>query len=160
MGYYLPATEEDARDLAPRLREADRREIIALTGMVPEAALPLSLGPNTWAGFSDAGELALLFGCNPVAEYPDVGVVWLVGNDLIARRPREFHSVALQWLDQIHAKHPILTNMIDERNRLHMAWLRRLGFVFLRRIERWGAESRPFIEFARTKTLCASHSSP
>ena len=155
MGYAVPATPDHAAQLAPNLRPADRREVQALTGLPPEIVLPQVLRPNTMAGFTDMGELAVLFGADPVPGFPEVGVIWMVANDVIVRRPLEFHQSAKAMLAQFHRQYPLLTNVMDERNTVHRRWLSLLGFSFVRRIEQWGAESRPFLEFARLHDPCA-----
>ncbi|WP_322996963.1 hypothetical protein [Castellaniella sp.] len=150
MGYVIPATPELARELCPLLRDADRAEVVALTGAPPEIILP-ERASQAFAMFSEEGELAGLCGCDPVCHAPEVGVVWMVGSNLLVQHPVEFLRASRLWLDERHGHYPILTNRADARNAQHLKWLRWLGFRFLQIVEPWGAEGRPFIEFAKYK---------
>lgn len=154
MGFMRPATQEDALYLAPRLREADSREVRALTGLPPEAVVPqcLEASDAAWTGCADGGEPAFICGTQPVFGVPDVGWVWMVGSDLIFKHRWELLNRSKEALPLVHSRYPILTNHVDERNTLHIQWLRWMGFSFLRRIERWGAAGIPFLEFARLDT--------
>lgn len=151
-----PSIPEDAHYLAPRLRDADKAEIRALTGGIPEIMLPqcVLFSRATWTMCGFAGEPVGIMGVQDVPENPDVGWGWMLATDIIEKYPFHFLRRSRSLLPVIHTFHPIITNHVDERNTVHIRWLRWLGFSFIRRIERWGAESRPFIEFARLQPKC------
>ena len=152
MGYVRSATVADAVSIAPHLREADRQEVQAFLGVSPEVALPMSVGKNqgdAWAMIGDAGELVGLFGVDPVALYPDFGLVWLVATDDLKKYQRQFLREGHEWLDHLHALYPLLGNYSDSRNKLHHRWLKWMGFSFLHEEKQFGPERRPFIQFAR-----------
>ncbi|MFG1395868.1 hypothetical protein [Roseixanthobacter pseudopolyaromaticivorans] len=153
MGYTVPATVQHARDLCPLLRKADRAEVLALTGAPPELILPACVGGDAWAMFTDTHELAGLCGVDHVVNFPGIGIVWMLGSDLIAKHQRDFLAHAKLWVEDQHQRYPLLTNMVDARNTRHIRWLEWMGFTMLRRVERWGAASLPFIEFERR--ICA-----
>jgi len=83
-----------------------------------------------------------------------LGVVWLVLTNDIKDHRGEFLREGHRWIDAIQRTWPLITNLVDARNTLHIRWLRWLGFVFTQRIERWGARSVPFLEFARHQSAC------
>lgn len=157
MAFTTPATVEDAVFIASRLREADRRECDALLALPPEQVLPqaVAAGQRVWTLHTAAGEPVGLYGVNPVEGLPQVGTIWAVGTTGVTGS-RDLIVAAAACVDALNDEYPVLTNLMDARNTLHQRWLRRLGFVFLRRIESWGARGVPFIEFARLKP-CASH---
>jgi hypothetical protein len=120
-----------------------------VTGVAAKLALPESVRNSrmTWTLYAE-DELAGLLGIQDTA-VPEIGIVWMLCTPLIERYPFTFLRDAREILPVVHTLHPIVTNQVDVRNTVHIRWLQWMGFTFLRRIERWGAESRPFIEFAR-----------
>jgi hypothetical protein len=123
----------------------------ALTGLPPEVVLDqcVAASDQCWVGCTDDNTPALIWGTQPVFEVPEVGWIWMVGTDLMLQHRYEFLTKARVHIRLAHERYPILTNHVDARNEVHIKWLRFMGFSFLRRIERWGAEGRPFLEFAR-----------
>ena len=147
----------DAVALAPRLREADRRECLAHTGIVPEFILPHSVASPglTWA-FEHEGECIGLFGLDVVDRHPDFGIVWMMTSDEVFKHKRQLLRESPVWLDKLHRIYPLLGNHVDARNTVHIRWLKWLGFSMLRVIPEFGPERRPFIEFAKLGTnTCA-----
>jgi hypothetical protein len=156
------ASEEDVASVFDRLRLEDLREAEAATGLygpqLKDVFRRLTQGTRAehsqaespvFCGGIEGGPPELLFGCDPVPYFPRVGQVWLVGTDTIKEHPREFHIRAVQTLAILTQQYDLLTNFADARNDVHIGWIKRLGFTFLRRVERFGAESRPFLEFAK-----------
>jgi hypothetical protein len=91
-----------------------------------------------------------MFGAVPCSDLD--GDVWLLGTDALATRPLagQFLRQSRFWLTALHEGcAPILHNVIDARNTLHIRWLQWLGFTFIKRHEVFGVEGRPFLEFMR-----------
>jgi hypothetical protein len=142
------ATPEDARDIASRIRPADRREALAFVGVSPSILLPLAAAKGTaLVGTNLDGRPEVIFGVDPVVGTPNVGMVWLMATTaldtdnitkfLFARNSKKV-------LRAINEKHPILGAYVDERNEVHLQWLEWLGFQTLKRIPEWGAAKVPF----------------
>lgn len=146
------ATVADAEYIAPRLREADVRECDALLAAPPVLVIPLAIqeGRHVWT-FGADGEPVGLFGVDRSPACERVGVVWMCSTPVIERYPYQFLHASRQVVDELNGIYPVLTNLVDARNTLHHRWLRWMGFSFLRTIDRWGARSLPFHEFARLK---------
>lgn len=89
----------------------------------------------------------IIFGLDPIPGEPDAAVVWLLSTPVIYDYPVEFTIRSRHLWNGFHMRYPILTNFVDARNERHLKWLRWLGCVFPRRIERFGAAGIPFIEF-------------
>lgn len=53
----------------------------------------------------------------------------------------------------MQAQTPILFNCVDQRNEVHINWLRWLGFKFVRIIPEYGIQKLPFIEFVRIRNV-------
>lgn len=161
MGYLAPATPDHARALCPLLRPADRAEVHASVGLPPELVLPDMVGPGreAWAMFTSDHEIAGLFGVDPVFNHPHIGVIWLLGSDQLQAHSVEFLRKSREWVDIYNQRYTLLLNRADARNTLHLRWLRWLGFTLIREAP-WGAEGRPFVEFARLQPCAYPFSLP
>ena len=158
MGIIRPAVPEDMPLILERLRTADRDEIRAYTGTEAEFVAPalFEVSDRIWTLATADGEPGAMLGTQPVFGEPMFGWVWMIATDALAANSIEFLRKARGQLPTIHGPYCVLTNHVDARNTLHIRWLKWMGFTFLRRIERHGAESRPFYEFVRIEPSCVS----
>ena len=124
----LPATEDDAHELAPLLRAEDRAEVLAL-GVAPVDGLLQSLAAAreawTWRGDS---RIICMAGVSPLSLIGSTGVPWLLGSPLVASHRRAFmvetRRTVARWLMMFCA----LRNVVDDRYVAAHRWLRWLGF--------------------------------
>jgi hypothetical protein len=146
-----PASEADCLDLAPRLRLADVMEIQASGGRTPLEALLRSRQVSTvcLVACTDGRPFAM-FGVAPTA-LPEVASIWMLGSDEIAARKLWACRQARRIVESWHDDYPILFNYVDERNTVHIDWLRWLGAVFIKRHSRHGIEQTPFLEFVKIR---------
>lgn len=134
------------------LRPADRRESLAGSGIPTGVALKRVIpeGSTNLIALPDGTPL-VLWGVRPHAEYPEVGIVWLV-----ATVPAERHAIALHrtlgpQLEEALATFPTLWNIVWEGNGLHVQWLRRVGAEFIAHHPNIGPLGEPFLEFIITR---------
>lgn len=118
-----------ARHLAENLREQDREEVAASSGMDPKASVALSLllSKRAYAILGRDGDPVAIFGAAP-HPLPGVGVVWMLGTDGILT---EAHSIARQtrrYMNELQQEFPVLWNYVDERNTVSMRWLKWAGY--------------------------------
>lgn len=146
-----PARPEDAASLAPILRQADLREIEAGSGKPPLEVLTngLRLSTQAYAAELPSGEIVALFGVGPTAE-PQLGVVWMLGSEKLKTIRFTVLRHSKEWLKTLSSAYPLLGNVVDARNTLHVDWLRWMGFRFLRRAP-LGRKGEEFIEFVKLK---------
>lgn len=150
--YVRAATLEDIKDLAPRLREADKAEIFASTGMTPEECLEFSLtlpSVGIWVGIYD-GRPELIFGLTHSGD-PDVGIPWMVATDEVTKNPKPFLQYCGMWIDGFSKQFPVLRNFVHAENAVHIRWLKRCGFEFVKLHEKHGYGQEPFWEFEMVK---------
>ena len=147
-GSVRPSVLHDCHMIAENIREDDRREILAMSGGEPLDAMV--------SGFLHSDNpRTVLVGDTPIAMFgssevePGVGMVWLLGTDGIHDISRQFLRESKHWLEQLHDNYEMLFNYVDERNTVHIKWLKWLGFKFINRHEQFGVENRPFFEFVR-----------
>jgi hypothetical protein len=148
--FVRAATEADALSVAQRLREEDRAEVLAAAGIDPRIILPAQVreGREIKAAGIAGGLAEVLFGCDPMTGDPSVGIIWMLSTPAIYKHPIEFVATSKRIIGDYRDRFEILTNFVDARNERHIRWLKRLGFHMLRRVETFGAQSLPFIEFA------------
>ena len=148
--------EGDAESLAPRLREADRQEIYALTGLEPEPALQSCLNCSDGECYSvrdlETDIPFALFGTSPNGEDTGYGMIWFLGSgDLFKKNKVSFLRNSEFWVQKLFENYDLLYNVVDARNTLHIRWLKWLKFKFIADIPEFGYEGRPFRQFYRRK---------
>lgn len=142
----------DAEDLAPRLRPDDVREVYASGSHGPLRALQGGLyhSKHCLTVTDENNTPQIMFGVCGVME-EDLGYIWLLGSDFLDKHPIHFLRMTPKWLDAFHSDYPLLGNLVDARNTLHIKCLRWFGFSFLREVPGNGPGNLPFLEFARLK---------
>ncbi|EJZ17398.1 hypothetical protein NE852_12855 [Rhizobium sp. Pop5] len=141
----LPVRALDVREVARRMRQADRDEVWKASGMSPVRALSYSLRKSSaaWTVFID-GRAEVIFGVGAINILAGVGAPWLLGTDAIERHAAGFLRGSIEWRDQLLRHYPILRNLVDADNRVSLRWLRWLGFSIFDPVSLRGHEFRPF----------------
>ncbi len=145
----FPATEDDARELAPLLRAGDLAEIAAQHGRPPVDILVESVRASTEAvaGRAD-GRLICIGGVGSLTLIGRIGVPWLMGTDLIDLHRREFMRQTRTMIERFHDTYPVLRNVVDARYDAAIRWLRWLGFSFGAPVP-MGVSGLPFLPFEK-----------
>lgn len=136
-------TIKDVEYLAPRLKFEDKREIDANTGNTPYQAL--------LKGYFQSEICLTLIGNNkPVGIFgvSKEGAVWLLVTNDIKKHKIKFIKESRKVISFLNKKYPKLWNYVDERNKLHIKWLKSCGFIFLQKVP-YGKYQLPFYEFIR-----------
>jgi hypothetical protein len=146
-----PATLEDCVFIAQRLRAADRAEIEALDGSDPEAAIIESFSRSVHCNVMEHnGEPFAIYGVTPDELCSDCtkGISWMLGTDDLARHSAWFLRNCAGMLEGMHEHFPLIHNVVDVRNEVHIRWLRWAGFTFGKQYPHNGTH---FWEHWRTK---------
>ncbi|MTK63864.1 MAG: hypothetical protein F8N15_04900 [Methanobacterium sp.] len=142
------ATLDDALYLASRLRQEDLSEIQANSGQTPEASIRAGLtAGEAWVAEDDEGPVAI-FGLIP-SPPPLGGVPWMLATPRFLDHQRQFLRECRQWIETMLARFPILTNVVDARNALHVRWLLWCGFQVVNKLPEFGAGKLPFIHMMK-----------
>lgn len=125
----LPATEDDARELAPLLRAEDRAEVLALGLDTVDGLLHSVAGAcEAWTYRAD-DRIVCMAGVAPLSLIGTTGVPWLLGSDLVPAHRRAFmvetRRMVARWLTLF----PMLRNVVDARYAAAIRWLTWLGFA-------------------------------
>ena len=140
----IPATAEHADVIAPRMRDADRMEVLAASGRQPGPALLHSMQRSDFAYTIEFdGVPETMFGCGTTDMLGRVGAPWLLGTDALERHYRHFLRGSLYWVGLMRDRYGLLRNIVDDRNEVSKRWLSWLGFSLSETIP-VGYEQRPF----------------
>jgi hypothetical protein len=98
----------------------------------------------------DDGEIIAMYG---IHHHPIFGehqaCVWMMSSPSLVKIKTEFVRQTPEQLRRFHSQYPLLWNLVDGRNVVHLAWLKRTGFTCLHRHDNFGPELRTFYEFVR-----------
>ena len=142
--YIHPLTLEAAIEVASNLRPEDRRELEEGHGCDPiEYAKFISQESSDVYFTVPNGKTAGMAGVNPG------GLIWMLTTPAIEEYPHTFARESKRFVDA--RTEPLLWNIVDERNTVHLKLLKFLGFKFLRK-KLHGPHHLSFIEFCRVCT--------
>ena len=142
--YIHPATIEAALQVASNLLPDDRREVEEGHGLNPMEQLPLAVHSGSCVWFEvPNGMTAGMAGVGPDGE------VWMLCTPAILEYPITFAREAKRFIQS--REEPLLWNIVDKRNTVHLKLLKFLGFKFLREISH-GPKQLSFIEFCRVRS--------
>ena len=141
------ASEIDCIYLSENLRKEDIQEIQAVTGLPPLLSLLTGLK------MSSVPLVICNADCKPVAMLgvvPNglIGFIWMVGTDDLKKLVYHFLRNSKDVCDVLKGKHQILHNYVDKRNKLHINWLKWMGFSIINEVN-YGIENRKFYEFVK-----------
>jgi len=141
----VPARAWHVREIAGRMRQADRDEVFAASGKCPASALSISYRRSSMrmTGLVD-GRPEVMFGVADLNVLAGVGAPWLLGTSAVDENYVAFLRRSVSWRNQLSARYPVLRNFVDMRNRASVRWLRWLGFSILDPIDINGHEFRLF----------------
>ncbi len=133
MAYTLhPATEADARELAPVLRAPDRDEVLAMLGPAADPAdgllASLATSREAWTARDADGRIICMAGICPASLIGRVGIPWLLGSDLVPAHRRAFMVETRRQVERWQGMFPVLRNLVDARYAAAIRWLRWLRF--------------------------------
>ena len=143
----VPATAEMVLAMAPRIRQADRDEVAAASGMDAGEALLIALMDSTrcdaWLVNDQPVAMA---GVVPHPLYPTVGVIWMLATDEAERYPKHLVRGNREYVRSLLDDFHIVTNFVDNRNTKAQRWLQWLGFT-LGAPQPFGVAQLPFRPF-------------
>lgn len=125
----LPATMGDAVELAPRMRQSDRDEVLASAGFTPFEALVKSLELSDRAySLRFGAELGAMYGVAAHRNVRGVGVPWLLTSTEVDRYPVAFLRQSKPALEEMLGMYDALINYVDARYTAALRWAKWLGF--------------------------------
>ena len=139
--YIHPITVKAAIEVASNLRPDDRREVVEGHGYDPIKHLIAKALEGSCVYFTvPNGKTAGMAGVD------EGGIIWMLTTPAIHEYPITFARESKRFVEG--RIEPLLWNVVDSRNTVHLKLLRFLGFKFLRKIS-FGPNQMSFIEFCR-----------
>jgi hypothetical protein len=134
------------------MREEDVAEVKAQSGQSPREAMLycFMLSKPCMAMVGRKGNVVGVWGVVPQGRM--AGRIWMLGCQSMLDDNgdrRTFLKESKLQLAKLHEQYPVLFNVVDARNEVHVRWLRYMGFTFIRKHPNWGPEGRLFYEFVR-----------
>lgn len=142
----------DIHQIAADMRPEDIAEAQAALGEAPHKALfrGYIVSTECYTVFHEQSRKPLAMFAYQITEPKVSATVWLLAANGLLDHRMEFARKSRAWVSYFQTKAPLLYNMVDQRNILHIRWLDWVGFKFVRVIPEWGKGRLPFVEFART----------
>ena len=152
LSHFRLTTLEDIKYLAPRLRQEDKQEILAGSGLLPYEALYIGFknAVIVFTIFNPKNKPVGIFGVDDVGN--GIGAIWLLATKDLAKIQIAFLKECREVIKFLNTKYKILWNFVDCRNQLHIKWLRWCGFKFIRKLNR-GVLQKPFYEIIRINNV-------
>jgi hypothetical protein len=124
-----PALACDVDWIGPRLRPADRYEVLASMAIEPTRSLELAFefSDQVWTGTADDVP-ACMFGVSCLDPLVGAGIPWLLGTDLVETHAIGFLRGSREIVAAMRREYMSLENHVDARNVRSIEWLRWLGF--------------------------------
>ena len=143
----VPAKIEHAYQLAPHMKQADREEVKAASGLEPLEVLlkSLELSEKAYTIMVAGSEVIALGGLVHLTQ--EVGIPWALTSDKIVLYPKQFCSITKELIKGFHKSYPLLTNFCDARNTTTIRWLKWCGFQGTARVPKFGVAKRLFLQF-------------
>jgi hypothetical protein len=143
--------------IAEDLRQADRQEIAASSGLPPLTCIRegIKLSDSAWIVLDRAGAPVSIFGVAPSTQ-EGVGVVWLLGTNRMMREALPIARATGRCIRQLHTRYTCLFNFVDARNEVSLRWLHWAGFDIAAERHTHGTEGRLFYEVVRFDDASAS----
>lgn len=141
----VPAIYEHIAPIAIHMRQADRDEVAAASGVSPFEALEFSFKKSTLVRTALVdGAPSVMFGVGDINILAGVGAPWLLGTEAVEENYVAFLRGSVEWRDQLLRRYSVLRNFVDVRNRASIRWLRWLGFTLSDPVEMRGHAFRLF----------------
>ena len=146
--HFRLTTLKDIKYLAPRLRQEDKQEILAGSGLIPYYALLNGFQNSVivFTIFNPKNKPVGIFGVDDLGN--GVGGIWLLATKDLATIKIAFLKQCREVVKVLNQKYKILWNYVDCRNEVHIKWLKWCDFKFLRKTN-YGVLQKPFYEFIR-----------
>ena len=146
--HFRLSTLEDIKYLEQRLRQEDKQEILAGSGLIPYYALLNGFQNSVivFTIFNPKNKPIGIFGVDDVGN--GVGGIWLLATKDLATIKIAFLKQCREVVKVLNQKYKILWNYVDCRNEVHIKWLKWCDFKFLRKTN-YGVLQKPFYEFIR-----------
>lgn len=150
LGYTRETAKEDIPYLAVNLRNEDRAEILASSGLPPEVALEMGrvISRRCRTICMSDGTPAGIYGVSDT-KIKGLGSIWLLATPDLLKVQRQFLRECREGISEISQGYSCVFNYTDARNAVHHKWLKWCGFTFIKEHKNFGKQNETFYEFVK-----------
>jgi hypothetical protein len=150
LGYTRETAKEDIPYLAVNLRDEDRAEILASSGLIPEVALEMGrvISRRCRTICMSDGTPAGIYGVSDT-KIKGLGSIWLLATPDLLKVQRQFLRECREGISEISQGYSCVFNYTDARNAVHHKWLKWCGFTFIKEHKNFGKQNETFYEFVK-----------
>lgn len=150
-----PATAGDVERMANRLRASDVAELWAANHDKPKKALMDGLAcSEPCMAVIYRGAPVAMFGVAPHESGRDFGCIWLLATPELEKIKTTFLKVSRKFIDEMLKVYPVLFNMVDDRNKTSIEWLKWCG-ADMAPATAYGPDDKAFRYFEFRRISCA-----
>ncbi|WP_257284561.1 phage protein Gp13 family protein [Endozoicomonas sp. SESOKO1] len=142
------ATLQDAIELAGKLRQGDLNELQALGHTNIDECLMSSFNVSHIAYALTLEDE--LIGIQGLAKglNDKHGAIWAMGSERTKEVPRDIVRLGFEFTNECLGHYPAVGNMVYCNNKLHIRWLKLIGYTFIRELN---YNNNNFYEFVKIK---------
>lgn len=135
-----------------QLRKEDIREMETGSGLPWERGLQMALSISRWWGTiqTTAGEVLFIWGLAEMPNNTKVGCPWAIADVRFWGHVAECQKASQEVFQWMLKKFPVLMNMVDSRNLIHIKWLEKMG-CRVQRDKQVELQGVPFYTFTLTR---------
>ena len=149
-GYVVPTTVDHVKEFVNIIREEDKVEVIASHGELLKGLMQSILVSDFCETIMTADdEIGGIYGVAPLSDVE--ATPWFLSSVHLPKVRLEFLRGSREWIEKVNEVYPVLTNCVDADYKVSIDWLKFLGFTFIKRIENYGVNPKPFLEFVRIR---------
>lgn len=122
-------TAGDVAYMAYFMRDEDAREAREVIGLPPREMLEESVKISEYVECAGFGGLPIvMWGVVTASMVPSAGLAWLIATPDVEQFPRKLLHYSRRYVTRVREGYGYLFNYVDERNELHLNWVRHMGF--------------------------------
>jgi len=145
-------TDDLLIEIARNMREADRIEVKASSGLSPYESLKHSCEKSNFnvVVIVDDTPIAVL-GLAVISALTGLGTPWLLSSEEALKHKREFFKLSPPIIQEMLNICPKLYNYVHAENKVSIKWLKWLGFTVERNTVEYGINGEKFHKFYMNK---------
>lgn len=149
----VPAKREHVRNLMRDLRDADRAEWLAWTGVPFRPALEWCVTQGiALTAIHKNGQVVTMVGVQDIeGAPPGTGLLWFAAANLGYEVLPDFAYLTVKALEVLHQRYPNLVAYSDARNAIHHDWLDQTGWTITGYVETGKHPTHTFLKAERTR---------
>ena len=134
---FVKPTDEHIKAISADMRREDAEEVWASHRHTPLEALTFgcALSDFSVTVVSDDGTPLVIIGLVKGDLLTGNGTVWMLGSNEALKYRKEFFRQTKPVIDEMLEICPRIGNMVHDKNRISISWLKRIGFIFGEQVE-------------------------